>query len=345
LKAELPFIVFEITQNCNLHCGYCYNHWKRDASATTTNTSFEQAKRSLKQLFKVARVKHISISGGEPFMVERLTELVLWLRMKKKDVSIISNGFLVNKTDLQNLSQLGINALEFPLHSHLAAHHDQMTGTKSSWQKSLDNIQSALALNMNVVSVIILSHYNHEEIEDTLAFHEQIGIRNVMINRFNIGGNGIRDLKNLNLNPDELNRALTKADAYAAKSDLRISSNVCTPMCLVKPEEYQHIRFTHCSTDYRRMPITLQINGDLRICNHSPEVFGNIFTDNLSQVFTEDLHHFHHVVPSLCRSCSKYAICLGGCRAAALQYFNQVEHADPYLEIYKDYQDNCYKSV
>ncbi|MBT4340378.1 MAG: radical SAM protein [Bacteroidetes bacterium] len=344
MKPKLPFIVFELTRNCNLNCMYCYNHWKVDESKEYQETTFKQAKKTIKQLFKIADTENISLSGGEPFLLKKLPELILFLRLKKKNVNIISNGTIISKDNLQNINHLGIGAIEFPLHSHIAEHHELMTRNQGSWQKSLNSIEHALKVGINIVSVIILTKFNYRDIEETILFHKQIGIKQIMLNRFNIGGNGINDLEKLNLNPHELNQTLKKADRLAIKEGVRVTSNVCSPMCLVKPDDFQHIRFTHCSSDIKKMPITLELNGDLRICNHSPLVFGNIFQDEIIDLLANpEIQPWANKQPEICKGCNLYSTCMGGCRAAALQFYGDAKRADPYFELYPNEQTNSFK--
>jgi len=117
MKVKLPQITFELTSVCNLKCKYCYNIWK-----TPNNTDFQQfnsykqAKKKLKRIFKVADVKHITFTGGEPFLSARFPELVLYARMKKKSVTIITNGNSANKSDYKQMLDLKVRLFELPVH-------------------------------------------------------------------------------------------------------------------------------------------------------------------------------------------------------------------------------------
>ncbi len=88
MKINLPYITYEITSVCNLKCKYCYNFWKAPDTAEFTDfNSYKQAKKTLNKIFKLADVKHITFTGGEPFMAERFQELVLFTRLKQKTVT------------------------------------------------------------------------------------------------------------------------------------------------------------------------------------------------------------------------------------------------------------------
>ena len=50
----------------------------------------------------MADVEQVTFTGGEPFLAERFSELVLYTRMKRKQVAIITNG---NKHPLTIIKQ------------------------------------------------------------------------------------------------------------------------------------------------------------------------------------------------------------------------------------------------
>ena len=76
MKAKLPLVSFETTMRCNLRCRFCYNHYK-NTGETPAPSSYAQTKKTLQQRFKVFDVGQITFTGGEPFITERLGELVL----------------------------------------------------------------------------------------------------------------------------------------------------------------------------------------------------------------------------------------------------------------------------
>ena len=110
----------------------------------------------------------------------------------------------------------------------------------------------------------------------------------MMVNRFNIGGNGIRHVRELVPDRKTLRDAFAAAEAFAeANPDMRFVSGVCTPLCYLDTAPYPHIRFTKCSTDLTGRPVTVNYNGDVRFCNHSPRVLGNIHSRTIGDILTD----------------------------------------------------------
>jgi radical SAM protein with 4Fe4S-binding SPASM domain len=252
--------------------------------------------------------------------------------MKQKNVTVISNGTAGTEVQYRQLTGFGSVLFEFPLHSSKPEPHDNMTRIKGSWEKSLNSIKRVLKLGGDVVPVIILTKLNADNLENTIILLKDLGITRIMLNRFNIGGEGIKEYKNLFLTQTVLKMAFSKANNLASRYSLKISSNVCTPVCYINPSDFPSIRFSHCGLKINRMPVTMDIEGNLRICNHSPVIMGNIFKDKLENIFeSEYTKKWENTVPDICSGCKEYYRCFGGCRAASEQMGLSLEQADPMI--------------
>lgn len=334
-KYSLKNVIFEITRDCNLDCVYCYNHWKAqpDGLKYPGKNQYSLAKKALKRLFKLSEVRRLSFSGGEPFLSEKLHELALFCRMKGKEVNIITNGNAAKRGDYLLFKNIGISLFELPLHSFDLAVHDLMSGKQGAWDRSVNSIQELMSMEMPAAVVIVLTRFNMNGIEKTLRFIRELGVRNVLVNRYNIGGKCIGNWNEIALSPVELNHVFREIDRVAPEIGLKVSSGVCTPVCLVDPQEYPNISFGHCGNTPENMPIALDILGNVRFCNHSPMVIGNIFENNFDEIFNSfEAIKWLKTVPEGCQGCKLLSVCKGGCRAAAEQVYGTVSQPDPYLK-------------
>lgn len=335
MKFKLPHLTFEVTSVCNLKCRYCYNIWKMPGTENFQQfNSYKLARKTLKRLFRIADVEHVTFTGGEPFLAERFNELVLFTRLKKKSVAVISNGNAANKEQYRQLLDLGVNLFEIPLHSPNAEAHEFMTNTPGSWSKSLESIRSLVELKAYTVAVIVVTKANYKLVAKTLEFIKNQGVDRIMLNRFNIGGQGITDKENLWLSHDEMKEAYKSASETGKKLNLSLSSNVCTPMCVLNPADYPGISFAFCSPEVTGRPLTLDILGNFRFCNHSPTVLGNIYKDDLAKMLeSEKAQAWNQVKPEFCADCELYSRCMGGCRAASEQLNLSLDAVDPVVEV------------
>lgn len=329
---RLPHIVFETTSECNHNCRYCYNIWKRPGASAQKPIGFRQTLHTLKTLFRQAEVSHVAFSGGEPFMSERFLDLVLTCRMKRKSVTIITNGTHARKEDYRSLKEIGVGMIELPILSAQSEVHDRLTGRIGSWIKVMQSAAIVQELGLPLVAVVVLTRLNYPGIGETIDFLKERGITRIMLNRFNVGGSGIREWKNLSLSKQELGSAFSLVDAKAEEHHLSISANVCTPFCVLDPEDYPHIGMVSCSPRIEERPVTLDAAGNVRLCNHSPTVLGNIQKTSLHEILKNPyLSRFAQTVPGMCVGCAEFNKCQGGCRAAGEQLWGTLEEEDPLL--------------
>jgi radical SAM protein with 4Fe4S-binding SPASM domain len=333
MKEKLESISMEVTSVCNLDCKYCYNIWKIPGKDQDDPfNSYSKARKTLKRLFSIADINTITFTGGEPFLDERFPELVLFARMKKKKVNIITNGNAGYEKDYKQMIDLGVSLFELPIHSYDPDVHDLLTETKGSWQNSVNSIKFLRENGANVVVVIVITNINFAHLAATLEFIHSFGIRSIMLNRFNIGGKGITQKETLKLTKEQLNHAFSQASSTGRQLNLLLSSNVCTPMCYINPKEYGNIAFGICSTDVQKRPLTIDIRGNLRFCNHSPIVLGNIFKQPLKDIlYNEKTEQWSKLIPEYCNTCHLYSKCMAGCRAAGEQLNLSLNYPDPIL--------------
>ena len=269
-------LVFELTGACNQCCRFCYNYW-RDGSAPIPAPDPKLAGKTLRKLLSQTSVGILSFSGGEPLLLPNVHDLVLKARFKGCKVNVLTNGTLLTDASLDNFLTLGVGAIQIPLLSADPAIHNYLTSLPSSWEKALDALRRAGKAGVGV-AVLVVTKKNATGVAETLSLIKDCGVRTVMVNRFNIGGNGIKNVKELVPDRNTLKEAFASIEAFAAENypNMRFVSGVCTPLCLLDTVRYPHIRFTKCSTDLTGRPVTVNYNGDVRFCNHSPKVLGNI---------------------------------------------------------------------
>jgi len=254
--------------------------------------------------------------------------------MKKASVNLITNGQINDEKYYRELISLGVSNFELPLNSFNPLVHDKMTGKLGSHEKVVNSINVLKSLDANVVTVIVLTKMNIAHIFETLKFIKSLEVERIMLTRFNIGGEGIKNARILMPEISELKNCFSIANEASKSLNLKITSNVCTPLCILNPEDYDNISTMSCSASIKNMPVTLDINGNMRICNHSPVIIGNIFNDKIENILNSDyVNSWKEIKPEYCKECEVYENCFGACRAASEQLGLGLNHADPILEL------------
>ena len=329
---RIDHLVFELTGACNQCCRFCYNYW-RDGSGPIAPPDPSQARKTLKKLLSQASVGNLSFSGGEPLLLPNIHDMVLRARFKGCKVNVLTNGTLLTDDALENFRSLGVGAIQIPLLSADASVHDYLTNLPGSWSKALDALRRTGNAGIGA-AVLVITRVNAPGVAETLKLIRECGIRTVMVNRFNIGGNGIRNARELVPDRKTLQDAFAAVEAFAtANPDMSFVSGVCTPLCYLDTTPYPHIQFTRCSTDLAGRPVTVNYKGDVRFCNHSPRVLGNIFSRPIGDILNDpELNAFYSDIPDECGKCALLKRCGGGCRAASEQVHGTFSAMDPILD-------------
>lgn len=332
-KLSLTHLVFELTEACNQNCRFCYNHWRPDGCLPADG---RLASRTLGRLLRQARIGSISFSGGEPTLLKNIHDLALKCRFKGSEVNILTNGTLVSQDDISIFRSIGTGTLQIPLLSSDPAVHDYLTGLTGSWEKAINTIRTALDVlgPEHYAAVLIITARNTGGLADTLNLYKELGVRTVMVNRFNLGGNGLKNREELSMSQEELCSAFKVVSDFSLNNPgMDFVSGVCTPVCLMDPLDFPGIRFTSCSTDITNRPVTVSFKGEVRFCNHSPFVLGNIWEKDIRDILEDKaVMERYSSIPEECSGCRLFARCKGGCRAASEQVYGTFDRIDPAVE-------------
>ena len=331
---KIDNLVFELTQACNQCCRFCYNYW-RDGSTPLPEPDPALARKTLRKLLSQTSVGTLAFSGGEPLLLPNIHDLALHARFRGCRVNVLTNGALLTQDAVENFKSIGVSAIQIPILSADPAVHDALTCLHGSWEKATAAASMVVrAIPGAACSVLVITRENAPGITETLELLKTIGISRVMVNRFNLGGMGLKNKSALTLDRDTLKKAFADVESFAASNPgIRFVSGVCTPLCVMDPTPYPHIRFTWCSTDFSRRPVAVSYTGDVRFCNHSPHEIGNIYQRPIGDILTDPVNIARYsAVPENCQDCALFTRCNGGCRAASEQVYGDFSLPDPVIE-------------
>lgn len=332
-QLSIDNLVFELTEACNQRCRFCYNHWRGDDGPIAPPAP-SLTRKTLRKLLSQANVGSISFSGGEPLLLPTIHDLALMARFKGSRVNILTNGTLLDDDALLNFRSIGIGAIQIPLLSADPAVHDYLTQVPGSWEKAKRALRMAGDAGIGV-AVVVITGPNAPGIPETLSLIKDCGIGTVMVNRFNIGGNGIRNCRELLLSRTGMQDAFAMVESFArSHPEMKFVSGVCTPLCFMDTAPYPHVRFSKCSTELTGRPLTVNYKGEVRFCNHSPKVMGNIHERRIGEILDDpEMNSYYSQLPGACAECPLLKRCGGGCRAAAEQVYGTFSAMDPILDL------------
>jgi radical SAM protein with 4Fe4S-binding SPASM domain len=164
-----------------------------------------------------------------------------------------------------------------------------------------------------------------------------LGASGLMYNRMNLGAGNIKYADHLLPTPAMIQENLDALDRIGELYGLQIVVSVVLEPCVIDVENYKYIQIGWCPFGGANSYFTIDPEGNLRICNHSPAILGNILRDSFKEIYYNHPHvrQFRHTLPKECQSCNHELKnkCSGGCKAAAEQCYGSLDCLDPFVRL------------
>jgi radical SAM protein with 4Fe4S-binding SPASM domain len=330
-RPHLQSLIFEVTQRCNHACLHCYNVWQAgDYPRGELDTP-----RTLSLLAKALdeiTCSHVTLTGGEPLLRPDLPQLLDFLLQRGVRTTVISNGRLLDQARIHRLHRSGVSLFELPLLSSRRELHDTLSGTPGSWDSVLAAMANIRSQSGQFVAAFVATRLNIEDLYETLRLAFAFGARAVMFNRFNPGGRGRENIQALLPSVEQVRRALAVADSASAEFSLPISCSIPIQPCLIDTDRFPRLGFGYCAAGTGRAYYTLDPLGNVRPCNHTDIILGNLFERSFPELIaSEKMVEFVHAAPPFCTDCARRIECQGGCKAAAQVCYGSLTAEEPFL--------------
>lgn len=327
-------LVFEVTTRCNLKCSHCYNVWKEVDSLPIKDLPTEQYKLLIKKAVKDSNCRQVTFTGGEPLMRDDLEELVAFAKTLCNEITLITNGTLLTEKRIDSLICAGVTLFELPLNSTKSEVHNKMAGQDGSFEKVTQAAIDIRSSGGTVVFVFVATVLNIEDWQETFELGVALGARGFLFNRYNAGGECHNKPELLMPSLKNLTNALTIANQLSDKYGLGVGISIPIPPCLISPDMFPNINFGFCQAGKKQAYYTIDPIGNVRPCNHSATIIGNILNTPLkNMVKSKQMSSFKKATPLICSQCKRIKVCQGGCKAAAEVCYGSIHEPDPFLKI------------
>lgn len=173
-SAKHPVIfssTFEITKRCNLACLHCYRVEEPDRQELST----AEAKDVLDQLRTLGAFS-VYFTGGEAFGREDFLEIAAHARGLKMNVTVASNAHFITEETARELARLGVLSVAISVYGATPGVHDRMTKQAGSWERTMRGTEALLAAGVVTVFRVIVTHFNHHQVDDVVALCRRKGI-------------------------------------------------------------------------------------------------------------------------------------------------------------------------
>ncbi|MBI5296603.1 MAG: radical SAM protein [Chloroflexi bacterium] len=337
-KPHLQSLIFEVTQRCNHACLHCYNVWQGEPPSPPIHyprgeLNTTQTLQLLAKALEETDCHHVTLTGGEPLLRADLPILLDFLRERYIQSTIISNGRLLNEQTAISLIDHGVALFELPLLSHQREIHDRLSATPGAWDSVLAAMTRVRLHHGRVITAFVATRVNIGHLYETIKLAFAFGARAIMFNRFNPGGRGRKYLHELLPSIEQVREALSVAESASAEFGIPISCSIPIQPCLIDTSAFPRLRFGYCAAGSERAYYTLDPVGNVRPCNHSTTILGNLFEESFGALVSpERMKGFVNAFPAKCTACKQLAICQGGCKAAGQVCYGSLDSMEPFLQ-------------
>lgn len=172
-------IHFSITSKCNLKCKQC-DIWRNQQ---TKEVSTEEIKKAISDLKEWVGPFTLNISGGEPFMRKDIFEIIEYSTKKGVEVSITTNGSLINKNMADRILESGLKNLNVSLDGIKHQTHDYIRNQKGCFEKVMKTISYTNQPDRKLCLVIatIFMGYNLKEIIPLVRWVEEKKLNGIIL--------------------------------------------------------------------------------------------------------------------------------------------------------------------
>jgi radical SAM protein with 4Fe4S-binding SPASM domain len=297
-----------LSYQCNNKCQHCYVARGADEKQSL---SLEEWKRVIQKFWDVG-VPHICFTGGEATLSPHLVELIERAEDIGAITGLLTNGRKLAERDfVRRLCAAGLDHVQITLESHDAKVHDEMVGLEGAWQETVQGIRNAIDDDIYLVTNTTLCSLNIAEVEKTLEFLKELGVRQFAMNSIIYTGKAPQS--SLGIEETELEPLLGLITAKADELGLRFIWYSPTHYCKLNPTMHG-LGYKRCTAaEYN---ICVEPDGAVIPCQSYYQPVGNILTDDWKSIWQSPLFREirgRDAVSDDCRECPDFEVCGSGC--------------------------------
>ena len=329
--------VLELTQRCNNKCLYCYNPWRaHKQTCPAEELATNEIENIITMLQEENPIESIGLSGGEPFLRPDLPEIVTFIQRKGIYPVIITNGTLLTEENVRATSDAA--SYEISLLSYKKNVHDYLA-QREVFGSVIEGIANVVRNGGNFIAAFVATKLNSPDLHRTMELAIALGAVGIMYNRINLSANNIRYIDQLLPTVSMIRNNLDELEKIGNEYGIPIASSVPIPPCLIDTRNYAKIKFSYCPRGNEESYYTVDPVGNLKMCNHSPIILGNLKTERFADLIRHPyVAKFRETVPMECIDCGNElkSVCLGGCRAASEACYGNLDLVDPIVKLIKN---------
>lgn len=323
-----------VTGECNRSCQHCYRE------GVVSNSSFdEDGFYAVVESLSGMDLAILNITGGEPFLYDRIVDLACFAATQINCVTISTNGTLLDKSIIEALAQQnGVIAIQIGLN----AVYDTKRGFDiEGCEKVFDSARIAYEEGLRVVIGVVLTANTVEHLADVFRRSSESGVSSIRLGPLIQAHPGCESLQ---VRPEDVLFAIRNASQLSIEYGIMVQfvDGLADPgVVQANPDERKHYCYLgtgilHIEPDGSIFPCSALLSEEFFIGKLSsrPTVDELIAVWKESKVL-QDLREVTIDCLEPCRICSIRSRCGGGCRTAAYWNTGSILGENPFCLIAK----------
>ncbi len=270
---KLPIgIQYELTSKCNMECIHCYNNSaKNKADQMEINDWINLTE----ALVDNGGVFQCIISGGEPLLLgDNLYKIMDLLHLDNTIFTIITNGYLLDKSTINKLSQYRYNRFQVSIDSSNEEEHDRFRQKNGSWRKAVKAAYMVSERNLPLVIATSVTPQNINSMNEMANLSFKLGASVLIFGKVMMSGRAVLH-KNIILSQREEELFIKEVEEirnnYLGLMQVQISANL----------KYQLDTLKSTPMD----AVIIRPNGDVRLDCSLPFVIGNVLEEGFLEIW------------------------------------------------------------
>lgn len=168
---------------CQLNCAHCYSRERNEVELSLAD-KYKVANNIVKN-----KIFTVNIGGGEPVCSEGVFEIIYFLRKNNVDVSLSTNGWLIDRETAEKLAKAKLNQVSISIDHSDPSLHDKNRGKKDSFQRAICATRICHELGIKVIFSTTITSVNYDVLEKIVELADKVGADGVDFKRLKTMGN------------------------------------------------------------------------------------------------------------------------------------------------------------
>ena len=314
-------IHWEITNECNFNCIQCYQKNDEQRFMLSSEEVLSVAKKIIE-----ANIFQVSISGGEPFMVPVLYDVVRKFKENNVDVLICSNGSCIDDMDTHRLKEYRV-PVQISLDSYMRDKNNAIRGNSEAYDLAIGAIQRLVKKDVDVSVAFCASKFNYMDFSGVADLCAELNVKKLVLGEMLPvrGDNENQYLFSKGDYENFLREAKSVKESLRDKVDIYINCN----WGFIIDDMFEHAPCTALDRD-----CAILYNGFVVPCPfiRNPKYYmGNVLDEDIKRIWNNSKNsYFYKYKHCGCdMGCSYYTRCMSGCKADLANKNLDLERRDP----------------